>query len=149
MLINIKTRHFHSSIIHQKHIFHRTLTTSHFRSVNIVKFLRTATSENTSRSSRLQMFLKVSQTSQERTYVRVSFSEKVAGWSPATLLKKTPTRVFSCKICESFKDTFFTEHPRWLLLHLRWLLLYFLKSNSSRTLTFAPKMCYFDWLEAL
>ena len=25
MLINIKTRHFHSSINHQEHLFHRTL----------------------------------------------------------------------------------------------------------------------------
>ena len=42
MLINIKTRHFHSSINHQEHLFHRTLITSYFRPVNIAKFLRTA-----------------------------------------------------------------------------------------------------------
>ena len=41
MLINIKTRHFHSSINHQKQFFHKTLTTGTFRLVNIAKFLRT------------------------------------------------------------------------------------------------------------
>ena len=42
MLINIKTRHFHSSINHQEQLFHRTLITGFFRPVNIAKFLRTA-----------------------------------------------------------------------------------------------------------
>ena len=30
--------------------------------------------------------------------------------------KETPTKVFSCKICETFKNTFFIEHLPWLLL---------------------------------
>ena len=44
ILINIKTRRFHSSINHQEQLFHRNLTliTGFFRSVNIAKFLRTA-----------------------------------------------------------------------------------------------------------
>ena len=42
MLINIKTRHFHSSINYQEHLFHRTLITRYFRPVNIAKFLRTS-----------------------------------------------------------------------------------------------------------
>ena len=41
MLINIKTRHFHSSINHQEQLFHRTLITGYFRPVNIARFLRT------------------------------------------------------------------------------------------------------------
>ena len=41
MLINIKTRHFHSSI-NQEYLFHITLITSYLRHVNIAKFLRTA-----------------------------------------------------------------------------------------------------------
>ena len=40
ILINIKTRHFHSSINHQEQFFHRTLITGYFRLVNIAKFLR-------------------------------------------------------------------------------------------------------------
>ena len=40
MLINIKTRHFHSCSIQQEHLFRRTLITSYFRSVNIANFLR-------------------------------------------------------------------------------------------------------------
>ena len=31
MLINIKTRHFHSSINHQEYLFQRTLITSYFQ----------------------------------------------------------------------------------------------------------------------
>ena len=34
MLINIKTRHFHSSISHQGQLFHRTLITGYFHPVN-------------------------------------------------------------------------------------------------------------------
>ena len=41
ILINIKTRRFHSSINHQEQLFHRTLITGYFRPVNIAKFLRT------------------------------------------------------------------------------------------------------------
>ena len=59
MLINLKTRHSHSSTTHQEHLFHRTLITNYLRPVNIAKFLRTAFLENTSRSSRLQMFFKI------------------------------------------------------------------------------------------
>ena len=32
------------------------------------------------------------------------------GVRPATLIKETPTQVFSCEIYEIFKNTFFTEH---------------------------------------
>ena len=41
MLINVKTRHFHSSINHREHLFHRTLITGYFRHVNIAMVLRT------------------------------------------------------------------------------------------------------------
>ena len=41
MLINIKTRHFQSSVNHREQLFHRTLITGYFRPVNIAKFLRT------------------------------------------------------------------------------------------------------------
>ena len=41
--------------------------------------------------------------------------------------KEAPTQVFSCEYCKIFKNTFFTEHLRWLLL--LWLSAY---SRSSR-----------------
>ena len=41
LLINIKTRHFHSSINHQEQFFHITLITGYFHLVNIAKVLRT------------------------------------------------------------------------------------------------------------
>ena len=40
MLINIKTRHFHSSFNHQEQLFHRTLITGYYRLVNIARFLK-------------------------------------------------------------------------------------------------------------
>ena len=40
--------------------------------------------------------------------------------------------MFSCEVCKISKKTFFTEHLRWLLLLLRWLLLYFLKKAISQ-----------------
>ena len=30
--------------------------------------------------------------------------------------KQTPTQLFSCKYCETFKNSFFIEYVRWLLL---------------------------------
>ena len=59
ILINIRKHHFHSSNNHQEKFFHRTLITSYFHPVNTAKFLRTAFFQNTSRSSRLQMFFKI------------------------------------------------------------------------------------------
>ena len=58
-LIITKTRHFHSSINCQEHLFHVTHITSYFRPVNIANFLRTAFLQKTFRSSRLQMLLKI------------------------------------------------------------------------------------------
>ena len=39
-----------------------------------------------------------------------SFLNNVSGLRPATLLKETPTQVFSCEICEFFRNTYFEEH---------------------------------------
>ena len=40
---------------------------------------------------------------------------KVAGLGLLPYLKETPTQVFSYEIFKIFKNTFFTEHLRWLL----------------------------------
>ena len=40
------------------------------------------------------------------------FFNKVADLSPATLLKKPPTQVFSCEFCKILKNNFSTEHLR-------------------------------------
>ena len=44
------------------------------------------------------------------------FFNKIAGLRPAALLKKALTQVFSCEFYEIFKNSFFVEHLRWLLL---------------------------------
>ena len=91
---------------------YRTLITSYFRPVNIAKFLRKAFLQNTSRSSGLQMFFKIGAL---KSFA--NFTGKHLCWSLflktlqtcrlATLLKKTPTQVFFCKVCEIFKNLFF------------------------------------------
>ena len=62
-----------------------------------------------------KMFLKNPQNSQENTIARVSFLI-VADVRPATLLKKRLWHVFSCEFSEIFKNTFFIQHLRWMLL---------------------------------
>ena len=50
-------------------------------------------------------------------YLRQSlFFNKIAGLRPAALLEKALTQVFSCEFYEIFKNSFFIEHLRWLLL---------------------------------
>ena len=45
-----------------------------------------------------------------------SLFNKVAGSWPVTLLKRGSNKSVSCEICEIFKNTFFREPLRWLLL---------------------------------
>ena len=52
------------------------------------------------------MFLEISQNSQENTCARVSFLIKACNF----IKKETLAQVLSCKFCEIFKKTFFTEH---------------------------------------
>ena len=55
-----------------------------------------------------KMFLETSQNSQENTCASVSILIKL----------QTLTQVLSCEFCEVSKNTFFTEHLRWLLLNI-------------------------------
>ena len=83
------------------------------------------------------MFLKVSQNSQEKACVRASFWLKfwiickkgaLRNFAKYTVKhlcqgcdffkKEILAQLFSCEFCEILKNTFFTEHLRWLLLHL-------------------------------
>ena len=66
------------------------------------------------RCSIKKLLIKISQYSQENTYVGF-----VAGLISCNFIKKkTPTQVFSCEYCEIFKNSFFMEHIWWLLLSL-------------------------------
>ena len=114
-LINIKTCHFHSSINHQEHLFHRTRITSYFRPVNIAKFLRTAFLHN-SRTSRLQMFFEIGVLKSFANFIgkHLCWSllfKKLAGSRPAALLKKASTQAFSCEVSKIFKNTVFYRTP--------------------------------------
>ena len=74
------------------------------------------------RSSHSQMFFK-------QVVLRnfANFTGKLLCWTPfliklkvevnkIAVSKETPAQVFSCEICEIFKDNFFTEHLQWLFL---------------------------------
>ena len=63
------------------------------------------------RCSIKELFLRISQFSQENTFARASFS-RVECLRPATLLKRNSGTGFSCKLCKIFKNTFFAEHVR-------------------------------------
>ena len=39
----------------------------------------------------------------------LTFNE-IAGDRPVILFKNTPTQLFSCRLCEIFRSTFFMEH---------------------------------------
>ena len=75
--------------------------------------------------------------------------------------KKNLAQVFSCEFCEISKNTFFTEHLRWLLLHksntnpqyyqLTISLIH--RTNNSLTMTVLRKLenesCFYDKLNFL
>ena len=50
------------------------------------------------------------------------FIIKVHARGSATLLKETPTQVFSCEYCDIFKNSFLIEHLLWLLLSDEYLI---------------------------
>ena len=115
MLINIKTRHFHSYINHQEHFFHRKLITSYFCPVNIAKFLRTAFLY-TSRSSRLQMFFKIGVLKSFANFTGKHlcwslFLKNLQAEGLQLYLKKCLTQVFSCEVCKIFAKIFFYKTP--------------------------------------
>ena len=56
------------------------------------------------------VFLKIFQASQENTCVEVSFLIEPSGLQ--LYFKKSPVQVFSCGICENFKNIYFEENLR-------------------------------------
>ena len=52
------------------------------------------------------VFLEISQNSQENTLCSSLFFNKIAGLRPATLLKETLAEVFSSEFCKISKNTF-------------------------------------------
>ena len=60
-----------------------------------------------------KVFLEISQNSQENTCARVSILIKLQA---SGLKIETLAQVFSCEFSKISKNTFFTEHLRWLLL---------------------------------
>ena len=67
-----------------------------------------------SRSSRSQMFFKIGV---PKTFAIFTGKHLCS----SLFLIETPTQVFSCEYCKVFKNRFFIEHLRWLLLISRLL----------------------------
>ena len=47
-----------------------------------------------------------------------SFFNKVAGLQPVSFLKRLPSQVISCEVCETFKNTYFKNICKRLLLEV-------------------------------
>ena len=95
--------------------YHSKLVVSYFQNCqkSQVKkdLLNTLLSEAVVRwCSSKQMFLKFSQYSQENMRWSI-FLKRLQPLRPATLLKKTPTQVFSREICEIFTSFFYRTPP--------------------------------------
>ena len=72
----------------------------------------------TQRCSIKMVFLEISQNLQENTCARVSFFNKVAGFRPATLLKKRPWhKCFPVNVAKFLRAAFLQNTSRRLLLH--------------------------------
>ena len=85
--------------------------------VKLAKFLRTPILKNNCfYSEKFTNF-------REKHLSRILFLIRLQGWRPAHLLKtNSPAQVFSCEICEIFKNT-----ARWLLLE------FFSEQHNSET----------------
>ena len=102
------------------------------RNTFFTKHLWTTASD--SRRSRLQMLLKIG--------VLEALLRKTCRLKAGNFVKK---KVFSCEVCENFKNSFFTEHLRWMLLHIRWLHLYFFE-KAIKQLFRSLVMTYYFFL---
>ena len=89
--------------IHRKNIFHGVFYLTKLQAGNL-KPVEAATGDVK------QGILKNFANFTRKTLCWSLFLIKLEFCGPATLLKKTPTQVFSCKISKPFKDNDFEEH---------------------------------------
>ena len=75
----------------------------------------------------------------KNTCAIVSFSNKVAGWMLATLLKQAPAQVSSCNFCIIFNKTYFVEHLQTATSN---------KTNWCKLWPFLELNCFCVWFEA-
>ena len=75
------------------------------------------------RCSVKNVFLEISQNSQENTCARVSILIKLQAEACKFIKKETQAQVFSYEFGEISKNTFSIKHIWWLLLYLRLLLI--------------------------
>ena len=88
---------------------------------NIFEFIFNETRPNLEAATRVvlqeNVFLEISQNSQENTCARVSFLMKLQVEACNFIKNETLAQVFSCELCEISKNNFLIEHLRWLLLY--------------------------------
>ena len=95
-------------LFHEEYLYMDTFLASKLTSTKEVGF------SVARRCSVEKVLLKISQNSQENTYARAS-SQKPQACN--FIEKGTLAQVFCCEFCEISKNTFLTEHLRWLLLN--------------------------------
>ena len=66
----------------------------------------------------MKTFLKISQSSLENICTRVSFLMKLEDSTCNFIKNEALAQVVFCEFCEIFKNIFYIEHLRWLLLKL-------------------------------
>ena len=72
------------------------------------------------RSSRPEVFLEISQNSQENTCARVSFLIKFQAWAYNFIKKETVPQVFSREFCENSKNTSLYTQQTFVLVKTYW-----------------------------
>ena len=117
ILINIKTRHFHSSINHQEHLFHRTLyhqlLSSYeyckvFKNSFFIEHLQKQSFADVLQNRCSKQFRKL----HRKALVLEFLFKKLAGRRLANLFKKDSNTGVFRKVCEIFKNTFVYRHLR-------------------------------------
>ena len=81
----------------------------------ILYFLFFHVKGKTEAATRGALYLEIFQNSQENTCARVSFLIKVQACN--FIKNETKAQLFSSEFCKIFKNSFFIEHLRWLLLY--------------------------------
>ena len=119
MLINIKTRYFHSSVKQEEHLFHRTLYHWLLSSYEYCKVFKNSFFIE---HLRLEMFFEkgVLKSFPNFTGKRLCWSLFLKSLQSEDLqlyLEKSPAQMFPVKFAKFLRTHFFTENLRWLLLH--------------------------------
>ena len=100
-----------------------------------------------SSNSRSQMFLRMSQCSEENTCVGVSFYKATGPKACIFIKKETPTQVFGCEYYKIFKNSFFKERLFIVVIDIRYFKVIFyyckIRPRNRKSFTIDRSKCFF------